>query len=179
MDNLEIILNLWKNLKEKERNLKLILAPRHLKRLKKIEELLHFKNLFFVRKSKIRKVKKSFAIIILDTMGELSQIYSVADVAFVGGSLVPQGGHNLLEPARFSVPVLFGPYMENFKAIAQTLLDFSGGIQVKDEKELSEKILELLADEEKRKNLGRNAQRAIREKSGGSLQVAEIILNKL
>lgn len=102
-------------------------------------------------------------VIILDTMGELAVMYAAADIAFVGATLVPLGGHNLLEPAACGIPVLFGPHTENVRASAAALLRTGGGMVVHDGDELARKWLELLDDPGKRAQTGAAAGQAVLE----------------
>ena len=108
---------------------------------------------------------EQFDVIILDTMGELASMYASADMAFVGATLVPLGGHNLLEPAACAIPVLFGPHTENVRASAAALLRTGGGMVVHDGDELARKWLELLENPQERAQTGAAAVRAVREKS--------------
>ncbi len=85
-------------------------------------------------------------VVILDTIGELAQLFQIATVVFVGGSLVDLGGHNILEPAVFGKPIVFGPYMQNFAEISRTFLDNAAAIQVHSDRELGSALLELLGD---------------------------------
>jgi 3-deoxy-D-manno-octulosonic-acid transferase len=177
----EILLRVFKRLKKDGDDLLLILAPRHLDRVKKIEKMLFHQELNFIRRSKLdgKTSLKSQRIILLDTMGELAWIYATADVAFVGGSLVPIGGHNLLEPALYGVPVIFGPHVDHFKAAADLLIQCGGGIKIKNEEELYTQTLDLLKDEDKRKRMGMAAQEAIKRQSGASQKTAQLILTQL
>ena len=104
-------------------------------------------------------------VIILDTMGELASMYAAADMAFVGATLVPLGGHNLLEPAACAIPVLFGPHTENVRASAAALLRTGGGMVVHDGDGLARKWLELLENPQERAQTGAAAVRAVRDKS--------------
>ncbi len=157
----EILVRVFKRLKENGENFLLVLAPRHLDRVKKIEKMFFHQKLDFVRRSELdgETSLKSQRIILLDTMGELAWIYAIADVAFVGGSLVPIGGHNLLEPAVYGVPVIFGPYVDHFKTAADLLIQCGGGIKIKNEEELYTKTLDLLKDEDKRKKWERRRKK--------------------
>ena len=104
---------------------------------------------------------------ILDTIGELAQLYQVATAVFVGGSLVDAGGHNILEPAVFGKPIVFGPYMQNFAEIARTFLDNGAAIQVRDGRELEPVLIGLLGDPVRRASLGA-AARALVEANRGA-----------
>jgi len=177
----EILVRVFKRLKKDGESLLLLLAPRYLDRMRKIEKMLFLQQLDFIRKSELggKALLKNQRIILLDTMGELAWIYALADVAFVGGSLVPIGGHNLLEPAVYGIPVIFGPYVDHFKTAADLLIQCGGGIKIKNEEELYTKISDLLKDEEKRRRMGKAAQEAIKKQSGVSQKTAHLILTQL
>lgn len=174
----EIILDSYQKLKEKFPKLLLILAPRHLKRLRNIEELLSQKKFTYVRKSRWLKKSKKEAmpqVLILDSMGELTEIYALADVAFVGGSLVPLGGHNPLEPAIYGVPVLFGPHIEHYGSAADILLDTQAASQVKDSQEFFESALGFLNNHLDREVLAQRVKTAIKASCGTAQNsIAEI-----
>ena len=173
----EMISRTYKKLTSTYSDLLLIIAPRHLNHLHELERNLNQLDLTFIRRSRLNENMAKFEsqIIILDSLGELSQIYSLADLAFVGGSLIPKGGHNLLEPAKFGIPVLFGPYVDNFQEVANLLKSSEGGIQVKDQAELYLKMDELLLDENKRKSLGQKAKGAISQQGGAAEKTAQIL----
>lgn len=180
----------FKRLMLEKENLLFILAPRHLDRLKEIEKALSDHQMNFVRRSQLDQrapntrpdaevCSADQSVIILDTIGELFGIYSLADVAFVGGSLVPVGGHNLLEPAIHGVPVLFGPNVDNFREEARILVESGGGIQVKDEEELYLNLLKLLSDDAGRMQAGKNAREAVQKETGVSRRTAGLIFSLL
>jgi 3-deoxy-D-manno-octulosonic-acid transferase len=177
----QILTAVFKKLKPEEDNLILILAPRHLDRLKEMERFLSDQGIKFIRRSQLDGSIPigSQDVILLDTMGELSGLYAIADVAFVGGSLVPVGGHNLLEPAIYGVPVIFGPYIDHFKEEAKILIQSGGGIKVRDEEELCSKLYELLSDKQKRIMLGEKAKRAIQKETGVSERTTGLIFSFL
>ncbi|MCJ7509141.1 MAG: 3-deoxy-D-manno-octulosonic acid transferase [candidate division Zixibacteria bacterium] len=172
----EMILRTFKKLVSTHSDLILIIAPRHLNHLNELEKELAQFGLNFIKRSELKQnPDPQCEVIILDTLGELNQFYGLAKIAFVGGSLVPKGGHNLLEPARFSVPVLFGPYVDNFQEMAALLKTSGGGIQVKDETELYLKMDELIIDESKRKILGQKAKEAISQQGSAAERTAQIL----
>lgn len=182
----DIILDIYQKAKEEFPSLRLLLAPRHPERIKEVESLCKNRNLFYIRRSQLSNISAKLTadrqdqesrikIILLDTIGELAKIYSLATVVFVGGSLVPIGGHNILEPAALGKAPLFGPCMHNFIESARLLLEGKGGIQVKDKEELLERILNLLKNAKERKELGINAQRIVKEHQGASEKTVELI----
>jgi 3-deoxy-D-manno-octulosonic-acid transferase len=177
----EILVRVFKRLKKDGGDLLFVFAPRHLDRIKKIEKMFSHQELNFVRRSELdgETPLKNKRIILLDTMGELAWIYAIADVAFVGGSLIPIGGHNLLEPAVYGVPVIFGPYVDHFKNAADLLIQSGGGIKIKNEGELYTTVLDLLKDEDRRKRMGKAAQEAIEKQSGASQKTAQLISSQL
>ncbi|MCI5163866.1 MAG: glycosyltransferase, partial [Candidatus Electrothrix sp. AX5] len=141
----------------------LVLAPRDINRG---QELVDLAGSFGLEAGTRTSREKKGRVLILDTLGELALCYSQADLAFVGGSLVPQGGHNPIEPAIHGVPVLFGPHMEDFAEIARELLDSTGGKTVTKDS-LSETLAFLLADKEARMRMGQAAQGLVKRHRGG------------
>jgi 3-deoxy-D-manno-octulosonic-acid transferase len=188
-DEEKILLPVFKRLKQQYSNLIFVLAPRHLNRLSQVEGILSAEGLDFVRRTQLDELASKAAagenllngksLILLDTMGELSKVYCLADVAFVGGSLVPVGGHNLLEPAIYGVPVLFGPHVDNFKEEAKILVESGGGIQVKNQEELQLSLTSLLSDDQLRKRLGQKARDAIERKTGVAKRTTDSIFSAL
>lgn len=132
-----------------------MIAPRHLTKVGLLEEKLRERGIPYAKRRK-EKYKKG-RVYIIDTLGELKKFYFLSDVAFVGGTLEDYGGHNVLEPAVFGKPVLFGPYVDNIKDEAYGLLEAKGGFQVKNEEELKDKILELYKNRNMTLHTGKNA----------------------
>ncbi len=123
----------------------LILAPRHPERLGEVEGLLEGAGLPWVRRSRL-PAETTAPVILVDTMGELARLYAAGTVVFVGGSLVPIGGHNVLEPAAYAQPVLFGPHMGNFAEMGRLFLEQDAGIEVQDANAMAREILRLLQE---------------------------------
>jgi 3-deoxy-D-manno-octulosonic-acid transferase len=131
------------------------------------------------RRTERGAVRGGTAVFLGDTMGELPVFFGAADVAFVGGSLADIGGHNVLEPAAFGVPVLFGPHMHNFAAISTMLLEAEAAVQVRDAAALGDVVARLLGDASERARLGENGRRVV-EANRGALErtwqmVAELL----
>ena len=143
----EIVLSMFKEKLSKYSDIKLLLAPRHTSRLPKIIELLDSMNLNYGFRSKNDSFK-SKDIILLDTMGELSKMYSLCEFAFIGGSFNKTGGHNPLEATVYGKPAITGPSIHNFRDIYWLLSRTNAGKIVKTPKELSEYVERLLADKE-------------------------------
>ena len=115
------VLDAYQRLKPRFGRLGLLVAPRHPERADEVERLVRDRGLRAVRRTAFGAAEDGEAVIILDTVGELAGLYGLADVVFVGGSLVPTGGHNMLEPAQRRKPVLFGPHTSNFRESAELL----------------------------------------------------------
>ena len=111
----------------------------------------------------------------LGTVGELAQIYRVGTVVFVGGSLVPTGGHNMLEPALLRKPVLFGPHTSNFRESAELLLQAEGAVLVAEVSQLEARVGELLSDGDRRRRMGDAALHAIVSRQGAVQQTIELV----
>jgi 3-deoxy-D-manno-octulosonic-acid transferase len=173
----EIALRVYKNLRAEFPELKLLLAPRHIERTDEVQSLIEAQNFSFARRSEIGGENNS--IILLDTVGELSEIYAAGDVAFVGGSLIPRGGHNVLEPILRGVPVFFGPHMANFRAHAELVQANALGDGVQDESDLQEKMADWLRDENRRRVLPERATRALAPHQGAPARIAQTIAKEL
>jgi 3-deoxy-D-manno-octulosonic-acid transferase len=147
----------------------LILAPRHPERFARVAELVASSGMrFWLRSQWSADQPVSGGIFLLDTIGELGAIYALADVAFVGGSLAPRGGHNILEPAMYGVPVIVGPHTENFRDIVELFRRATAVIVVHNAAELSAQIGDLLADPQKRIDLGDRAADLVKQQSGAT-----------
>lgn len=160
----KILLNVFKKLKRKFDDLTLILAPRNIDRIKEIEDIAKKMKISSIRKSKIKDEKKN--LIIVDSMGELSQLYSLAKVTFVGGTLIDKGGHNLLEAVLYGAPVLFGPYLSNVKLVSKKLINNDIGFEVNNEKELYNKIDILLEDSKELNYIKEKSKMFLHQHSG-------------
>jgi 3-deoxy-D-manno-octulosonic-acid transferase len=149
-------------------NALLVIAARHPERFGEVERLCRHEGLTVVRRTELPIDAEPRAdAVVLDTIGELAQLYQIATVVFVGGSLVPAGGHNILEPALYGKPVVFGPHMQNFGEIAETFLSNGAAIQVRTPGELDETMLSLIGDPVRRARVGA-AARALVESNRGA-----------
>jgi 3-deoxy-D-manno-octulosonic-acid transferase len=164
-----IILDIFKEIRSSFSRLRLIIAPRRLERSEEVQRLAEAKGLKALRRTGITPQIQPWEVLILDTMGELGRVYSLASISFVGGSLLPEGGHNLLEPARFGCPVLFGPHTEDFKTMAELLLEAGGALRVRDARHLSSAVQDLLSCPKKRKAMGTRAREFV-ESNRGALE---------
>ncbi len=162
---LPVLRTLWREFP----SLKAILAPRHPHRSDGVAALLKRDAFRFVRRSQLDVEDgsvPSFQVLLLDNIGELNYLYELADVVFVGGSLVGWGGHNILEVAHFGKPILFGPHMANFREISETFLKAYAALQVRSPEELTLRIRDLLRDPSARRWLGLNARKVLRDNRG-------------
>jgi 3-deoxy-D-manno-octulosonic-acid transferase len=169
------VLQAFKRLRVRFPTLALLLAPRHPDRAAEVERLATDAGLGTIRRSELPRDRKRHAVVILDTVGELAQIYRVATVVFVGGSLVPTGGHNMLEPALLRKPVLFGPHTSNFRESAELLLHAEGAVLVADGGQLEARVGELLSDADRRRRMGEAALHAIVSRQGAVQQTMELV----
>lgn len=164
-----VVLGVFARLKKTHPDLLLLLVPRHPERAPAVARLCKKQNLRAVRRSESPGVDAAVDVCIGDTLGELCNLYAAADVAFVGGSLVSTGGHNVLEPCAAGVPVLFGPHMFNFAEISRLVLRGGAGQMVADAPQLESAAAQLLADPAKRARMG-EAGRALVAANSGALE---------
>jgi 3-deoxy-D-manno-octulosonic-acid transferase len=160
---------------------RLLVAPRRPERFDAVERSLKSSRLRVARRSSPNGDCEAADVILLDTVGELAALYRFASVVFVGGSLVPRGGHNILEPALYAKPIVVGPHMENFREIASeflrrdALLQLSGADPRALTAELRDALARLLGDKDYAEALGSNARRAVDENRGATARTVEII----
>lgn len=171
----EIVVSTYKKLKEKFSDLKMMIAPRHLERVGEIKELLQKYNLEYGLRSEDAKFSESRDVIILDTLGELKNMYSACDVAFVGGSFNKTGGHNPLEASIFEKPVVSGPAVFNFKDIYDILSKSGAGKVVKTPQEFYEYLETLLAD----KNVYEETKNACKNVFDSQRGAIQFVIDKL
>jgi 3-deoxy-D-manno-octulosonic-acid transferase len=163
----EPVLDAFQRIRATMTNTLLIIAPRKPERFDEVERLARRAGWNVARRTELRvDAEPRCDVVILDTIGELAQIYQVATVVFVGGSLVDAGGHNILEPAVFGKPIVFGPHMHNFTEIARTFLDNGAAIQVATGRELEPVLLDLLGDPVRRAKLGAGARALVEANRG-------------
>ena len=165
----EHVLEAFQRIRATMTNALLIIAPRKPERFDDVERLVRRAGWNVARRKNDLRVdtEPRHDVVILDTIGELAQLFQVATVVFVGGSLVDAGGHNILEPAVFGKPIVFGPHMDNFAEIARTFLDNGAAVQVRSGRELESTLLALLGDPVRRASLGA-AARALVEANRGA-----------
>lgn len=175
----EQILQAHRKLLETGKNALLILAPRHVDRAKRIEKLVQKKCFKTQRRTKISHLNSDTQVYLSDTMGELGLFYGVANVAFIGGSFVPVGGHNLLEPAICGIPVIAGPYLHNVEEMRKLLLDVGGLKIVKNETDLSEFLIQLQDSQVLQNQIGKQAKQVVFDNQGALNKITEIVIQAI
>jgi 3-deoxy-D-manno-octulosonic-acid transferase len=145
----------------------MILAPRRPERFGQVSELLKHLGIRFWRRSLWSGDPLSGGVFLIDTIGELASLYSLGDVAFVGGSLVPRGGHNIIEPAQYGVPIIVGNHTENFRDIVR-LFQSRDAVRVVGPAEFPLVLMELLSNDEERRALGRRAAETLQSQTGAT-----------
>jgi len=183
----EVVLAAFRQLLEESRfgQVRLLIAPRHPERFDAVARLLESSRMNYARRSKVGQGSDRAVVILLDSVGELAALYRFADVVFIGGSLVPKGGHNILEPAVYAKPIIVGPHIENFREIAREFLRRDALVQLrgKDERELAatlrDALIRLLNDRNRATTLGSNARAAIDENRGATARTVEIVAKLL
>lgn len=160
----KIIIESYSNVSQEHNNFFLIIAPRDPGRALEIQQLAQDFNLTATLRTE--QPSPEADILILNTIGELAGCYALVDISFIGGSLVKKGGHNPIEPAIMATPVLFGPHMEDFIEISQSLITSGGAFEVGNSREMSVILKELLASEVLRKEKGLAAKRFVQQQQG-------------
>lgn len=153
----------------------LVLVPRHPERFESVVQRVARSGLRYQRRSENESCAPGTQVFVLDTLGELPDFFAIADVAFVGGSLVPIGGHNMLEPAAASVPVLTGPHYFNAPDIAETLLAEEAAVVVNDAQELGSQVLRFLTSKSLRDATGERARRVIDNNKGTLERLLQLV----
>lgn len=174
------LIEIYKELKIDFPNLYFIVAPRDIERAAEIEVIFKRNNIDSIKKTELKNQSPDkIDVLILNTIGELAQIYSIADLVFVGGSMMGKGGHNILEPAAQGKLVFFGPDMSNFKDSTELLLENKVGIQVKNYDQLKERITYYLENKKELKNIGEKAKKIILENKGASKKISKSTIKLL
>jgi 3-deoxy-D-manno-octulosonic-acid transferase len=154
----------------------LIVAPRQPERFGEVERIARDADFVTTRRSELPIDAEPRAdVVVLDTIGELAQLYQLATAVFVGGSLADHGGHNILEPAMFGKPIVFGPHMQNFKEIGEAFLTNGAAMQVQSARELDEVLLTLVTDPVLRARLGAAARALVEANRGAKDKTLHVI----
>jgi 3-deoxy-D-manno-octulosonic-acid transferase len=177
-----IVLRAWSRVRAQYPMALLILAPRHPARFDEVAQILTETGCSYTRRTHLASQEQEISsqvaapqVLLLDTIGELAGILEMADVVFMGGSLVPTGGHNILEAAYWAKPVVFGPHMENFQDIARLFLEANACVQVQDAEELAQSVLKLFGDRAACHRLGERGKQVLEKQTGATARVLEQI----
>lgn len=173
----DMVVTAFRRIRRTESEAVLIIAPRHLPKLAAIEAMLQQAGIPYQLRSELGRpgVRRRAPVVLLDTMGELFRVYSIATVVFCGGSLVPLGGQNVLEPAAWGKPVIYGPSMEDFLDAKQLLERFGGGSQVNSVGELAETVRGFFANRARAARIGQRAFQAVSRNQGAGKRHADEI----
>lgn len=175
----EYLLATYRELLTSFGDLFLVLVPRHPERADEVAAMLERMSMPYQRRTAMTTAEgglfQSGQVLLVDTIGEMMALYALSDLAFIGGSLVPTGGHNLLEPASLGIPSIFGPNMTNFREIADLVLQYGAGIQVETAAALTDSCRALLTSAELRMVLGQNGLKLMRDTGGATERLLEVI----
>ncbi len=164
----DALMDAYKGLKTRHRNLVMIFAPRHVERVDDVERDIRTHAMTYALRSKLGRepVRNTPQILVLDTTGELKHFYSCADVIFIGKSLTQHGGQNPIEAALYGKPVICGPHMENFRGVVEDFRQADALIQVPDLQNLRRSIDDLLSNAQRREMMGARAAEVVEKKRG-------------
>jgi 3-deoxy-D-manno-octulosonic-acid transferase len=182
------LMDAWPRLIATDPQLVLILAPRHPERFGAVATLLDKAGALWTRRSswtsgtsaavRASRSLRPGEIVLLDTIGELASVYSLASIAFVGGSLVPAGGHNPLEPAQFAVPIVMGPHYANFAAITDSLHSHDA-LRITEKDDLASTLIKLLSNRSAAEAMGARAKEVFNKHAGATDRCVAAILELL
>jgi len=170
----ELVIKAWEGRVREEFGALLVIAPRHPERFGQVEAAVREFN--FAKASSWGDAKGQLDVVVLDTIGDLAAVYGVADVAFVGGSLIKRGGHNPLEPAQFGVPVVMGPSFENFRDMVTKMQEAKGICIVKGVDQLEEVLVGMLRDREAARAMGERGRQVFEAQQGATERAVEAIV---
>jgi 3-deoxy-D-manno-octulosonic-acid transferase len=178
-DEERVLLEAWPAICAHTPNAVMVLAPRHPERFARVAALARERKSLLVERSSWRgEPVAAGSVFLLDSIGELGSVYGLATVAFVGGSLVPAGGHNPLEPARFAVPVVMGPHYENFRDAVE-LLRGVDALRVIERAALGETTAALLADTHTAAEMGARGKEAFEKEAGATKRAVDAVVRLL
>ena len=174
-DEEALFLDIYKEIKQKIPELLLVLVPRHPERFADVKKQCLQRQLAVAMRTAEDRITTETDVYLADTMGELKMLYAASDVAFIGGSMVPSGGHNILEAAAVGVPVMFGPYMENFKEIAHGVLNHNAAIQCQNKSAIVNSILALYDQPDYRASLVNNGKVFLLQNQGAIARICAVL----
>jgi 3-deoxy-D-manno-octulosonic-acid transferase len=172
----KILMKIFQKLRASHPKLRLFLAPRHVER---VQELIAEAQAFDIKLARKSELNGSapYSSVILDTTGELKELYPLGSIVFIGKSLTGIGGQNFLEPAKYGCAIVAGPELSNFSALAQLFLQDQSLVQVRDEQQLEKEISTLFNQPSERRQLGQNAATLFKRHLGAARKTAEMILS--
>jgi 3-deoxy-D-manno-octulosonic-acid transferase len=169
-----LILSAFRQVREQFPGLLLVLVPRHPERGRSVYDLCEGEGFATQLLSETEQFRDQDEILVIDRVGELRRFYGACQVAYIGGSMVPHGGQNPLEPLIARVPVIFGPYMANFKEIRQSILEVKAGFEVQSSSQLAEQLMFLLESPEEADQMGERGERMLRLNQGAVTRIYEL-----
>jgi 3-deoxy-D-manno-octulosonic-acid transferase len=167
-----LLLRAFQNVRTEHPRAVMMLAPRHPERFGEVANLIAETSLPYCRRSQWHGERLVGGVLLLDSVGELAALYSLADIAFVGGSLVRRGGHNIIEPAQQGIAIVVGPHTQNFRDVVAQFQN-RNSVRVVAPGELASSFLHLLANDAERHRLGRRAQETVRSQAGATARTME------
>jgi len=174
-----LLLSAYKVVRERFPGSILVLVPRHPERGRSVYELCKAEGFSTQLMSAIQHFTHEDDILVIDRVGELRRFYGAAQVAYIGGSLVPHGGQNPLEPLVARIPVIFGPYMSNFKEIRQLILEVKAGVEVHSASELASELIYLLESPAEASRMGDRGETMVRHNQGAVTRIYQLIAELL
>jgi 3-deoxy-D-manno-octulosonic-acid transferase len=171
----DLVLDAHLEVQKRLRNALLVLVPRHPNRFESVASALRKRSVRFVSRSSGARVRPDTEVWLADSLGELVTFYAASDVALVAGSLVPIGGHNLLEPAALGLPILTGPYNFNGEDVARLLLEVGAVRVVHDAAELARQVATLLGEPSQRQQMGSAGRRTLDANRGATQRLLDLI----
>jgi 3-deoxy-D-manno-octulosonic-acid transferase len=177
----EALLAAWPTIVKAVPDAALLIAPRHPYRFEEVSGLIRKSGYPFFQCSGLMSGAEPIVggtVLLLDTIGDLASMYGIATVAFVGGSLVPKGGHNPLEPAQFAVPVVTGPSFENFREVVESMREMDA-IRIVAPEMLAESLIAMLGDREEARALGERGRAAFEAQAGATERTVQALMTLL
>ncbi|MCX6375297.1 MAG: 3-deoxy-D-manno-octulosonic acid transferase, partial [Armatimonadetes bacterium] len=175
----EPLLAAYERMRNGINGLRLIIAPRQIERAEEIRALTQDHGLKCARRSAKGSSGSDYDVLILDTFGELARVYSVGDITFVGGTLIPKGGHSLIQPILQGKPVFFGPHTFKTRDVAKMAMSAGVGFQVNDANELADRGKALLSDADRRAQIDAACRRLVSENQGASARCAKLVAEEM
>lgn len=177
----ELVIDAWKQSPGNQTSALLVLAPRHPERFQTVESLLQAHryakaSAWSAPRDDDSGAPSTIDVVLLDTIGDLAAVYGIADVAFIGGSLIKRGGHNPLEPAQFGVPVVMGPSFENFRDVVATMQEAAGIRIVQNKDELGLALADLLTHREQAKAMGERGRQVFEQQQGATARTVKALV---